>query len=73
LAGWTNSCSPPALASTPSRSPLLCAKLVWLGEKLAQEANTSGRPRISAADSAVSAWVMIAQHTLAIVRPLAES
>jgi acetate kinase len=61
--------------SVPVRAAL-CAKLAWLGVKLDQQANTSGGPRISAADSAVSVWViptneelMIAQHTLAIVRP----
>jgi acetate kinase len=61
--------------SVPVRAAL-CAKLAWLGEKLDQQANTSGGPRISTADSALSVWViptneelMIAQHTLAIVRP----
>jgi len=44
--------------------------------KLDERANTSGGPRISAPDSSVSVWViptneelMIAQHTLALVRP----
>jgi acetate kinase len=61
--------------SVPVRAAL-CAKLAWLGVKLDKQANTSGGPRISAADSAVSVWVipineelMIAQHTLALVRP----
>ncbi len=54
----------------------LCAKLAWLGVKLDRQANNSNGPRISTADSGVSAWViptneelMIAQHTLALVRP----
>ena len=49
----------------------LCSNLAWLGIKLDEQAN-----RISAPDSAVSVWViptneelMIAQHTLALVRP----
>jgi acetate kinase len=53
----------------------LCRKLAWLGMKLDEEANASGGPRISASDSAVSVWViptneelMIAQHTLALIR-----
>ena len=51
-------------------------KLAWLGVKLDERANAAGGPRISAADSSVSVWViptneelMIAQHTLALVRP----
>ena len=54
----------------------LCAKLSWLGVKLDEEANRSGGPRISGPNSAVSVWViptneelMIAQHTLALIRP----
>ena len=54
----------------------LCAKLVWLGLELEEQANTSGGPRISAPDSGVSDWLiptneelMIAQRTLALVRP----
>ncbi len=53
----------------------LCRKLAWLGVKLDEWANETGGPRISAADSSVSVWViptdeelMIAQHTLALVR-----
>jgi acetate kinase len=60
--------------SVPVRAAL-CAKLAWLGVKLDTQANASGGPRISAPDSSVSVWViptneelMIAQHTLAIVR-----
>jgi acetate kinase len=44
--------------------------------KLDKQANDSNGPRISAPDSGVSVWViptdeelMIAQHTLALVRP----
>ena len=54
----------------------LCRKLAWLGVKLDERANETGGPRISALDSGVSVWViptdeelMIAQHTLALVRP----
>ncbi len=61
--------------SAPVRAAL-CAKLSWLGVKLDEQANASGGPRISAPDSGVSVWViptneelMIAQHTLALVRP----
>jgi acetate kinase len=61
--------------SVPVRAAL-CAKLAWLGVKLDKQANASGGPRISAPDSGVSVWViptneelMIAQHTLALVRP----
>jgi acetate kinase len=61
--------------SAPVRAAL-CAKLAWLGVKLDEQANASNGPRISASDSAVSVWViptneelMIAQHTLALVRP----
>jgi acetate kinase len=61
--------------SVPVRAAL-CAKLAWLGVKLDEQANKAGGPRISAPDSRVSVWViptneelMIAQHTLALVRP----
>lgn len=61
--------------SVPLRAAL-CGKLASLGVKLDEQANTSGGPRISSADSGVSVWViptdeesMIAQHTLAVVRP----
>jgi acetate kinase len=44
--------------------------------KLDKQANDSNGPRISTADSRVSVWViptdeelMIAQHTLALIRP----
>ena len=60
--------------SVPVRAAL-CNKMAWLGVKLDEAANVAGGPRISAADSGVSVWViptneelMIAQHTLALVR-----
>ncbi len=61
--------------SVPVRAAL-CRKLGWLGVTLDEHANEAGGPRISAQDSSVSVWViptdeelMIAQHTLALVRP----
>jgi len=61
--------------SVPVREAM-CGKLAWLGVKLDKHANASNGPRISTADSSVSVWViptdeelMIAQHTLALVRP----
>jgi acetate kinase len=60
--------------SAPVRAAL-CRKLAWLGVKLDEPANGAGGPRISAPGSNVSVWViptneelMIAQHTLALVR-----
>ncbi len=60
--------------SAPVRAAL-CGKLAWLGVKLDAQANAAGGPRISAPGSSVSVWViptneelMIAQHTLALVR-----
>ena len=60
--------------SAPVRAAL-CGKLAWLGVKLDAQANAAGGPRISTWDSGVSVWViptneelMIAQHTLALVR-----
>jgi acetate kinase len=61
--------------SAPVRAAL-CSKLAWLGVKLDRQANDSNGPRISTTDSRVSVWViptdeelMIAQHTLALIRP----
>jgi acetate kinase len=61
--------------SAPVRAAL-CDKLAWLGVKLDARANATGGPRISTEDSQVSVWViptneelMIARHTLALVRP----
>ena len=60
--------------SAPVRAAL-CGKLTSLGVKLDDQANASNGPCISATDSAVSVWViptneelMIAQHTLALVK-----
>ena len=60
--------------SAPLRAAL-CARMAWLGVKLDVAANTSKGPRISTPDSKVSVWViptneelMIAQHTLALIR-----
>jgi acetate kinase len=61
--------------SAPVRAAV-CAKFAWQGVKLDEAANSSGGPRISTQDSRVSVWViptnedlMIAQHTLALIRP----
>jgi len=61
--------------SAPVRAAL-CRKLGWLGVTLDPVANAANGPRISTSDSKVSVWViptneelMIAQHTLALVRP----
>jgi acetate kinase len=60
--------------SAPVRAAV-SEKLAWLGVTLDARANAAAGPRISAADSRVSVWViptneelMIAQHTLALVR-----
>jgi acetate kinase len=54
----------------------LCRALSWLGVRLDDSGNAGNGPRISTDDSRVSVWViptneelMIAQHTLALVRP----
>ena len=54
----------------------VCANAAWLGLRLDPGANLGDGPRISAADSPVSAWViptneelMIARHTLRCLRP----
>ena len=54
----------------------LCRTLSWLGVSLDESGNAGNGPRISTDDSRVSVWViptneelMIAQHTLALVRP----
>ena len=61
--------------SAPVREAL-CRKLAGLGVALDETANAAGGPRISTPDSRVSVWViptneelMIARHTLALVRP----
>ena len=60
--------------SGPVRAAL-CRKLAWLGVKLDEQANAANGPLISTSDSSVSVWIiptneelMIAQHTLALVR-----
>jgi acetate kinase len=52
----------------------VCGEAAWLGVELDVAANNAGGPRISTAESAVTAWViptneelMIAQHTRSIV------
>ena len=61
--------------SAPVRAAL-CANMAWLGVRLDEQANETNGPRISAPGSGVSVWViptneelMIAQHTLSLVRP----
>jgi acetate kinase len=63
--------------SAPVRAAV-CGKLAWLGMTLDGPANAAGGPRISAPDSAVSAWViptneelMIARHTQETIPHLA--
>ena len=58
----------------------VCDKLGWLGVTLDAAANDTNGPRISAADCAVSVWViptneelMIARHTLALAIPVPAS
>lgn len=53
----------------------ICKQASWLGLRLDEKANLAGGPRITADDSAVSAWViptdeekMIALHTLTALR-----
>ncbi len=60
--------------SAPVRAGL-CHALGWLGVTLDEAANQTNGPRISTVDSRTSAWViptdeelMIAQHTLALVK-----
>ena len=57
----------------PAIRESLCRQAAWLGVTLDPAANQAGGPRISAAGSAVSAWVvptneelMIARHTVAV-------
>ena len=61
--------------SAPVRAGL-CRALGWLGVTLDKSANETNGPRISAADSLTSVWViptdeelMIAQHTQALIHP----
>ncbi len=61
--------------NSPEMRARICARAAWLGLRLDEDANRTGGPRISAARSRVSAWViptdeerMIAEHTLAVWR-----
>jgi len=65
---------------SPEIRERICTQLAWLGLRLDFEANRAGGPRISASGTAVSAWVVptdeelvIARHTLSLVRPLTPS
>jgi acetate kinase len=56
--------------NSPEMRARICSRAAWLGLRLDQDANRAGGPRISTADSRVSAWViptdeerMIAEHT----------
>jgi len=60
--------------NSPEMRAGICARAEWLGVRLDEAANRAGGPRISAAGSRVSAWViatdeerMIAEHTLGVV------
>jgi len=60
--------------NSPEIRARICAGAAWLGIRLDETANRAAGPRISAADSRVSVWViptdeerMIAEHTLAVV------
>jgi len=60
--------------NSPDIRGRVCARLEWLGIRLDVAANRARGPRISTADSRVSAWViptdeerMIAEHTLEVV------
>jgi acetate kinase len=59
---------------SPEIRARIAARAGWLGVRLDDAANRAGGPRISAADSRVSVWViptdeerMIAEHTLAVL------
>jgi acetate kinase len=62
--------------NSPEVRARIGARAAWLGVRLDETANRAGGPRISAADSRVSVWViptdeerMIAEHTRAVVMP----
>jgi acetate kinase len=66
--------------NSPEIRARICERAAWLGLRLDEVANRAGGPRISTADSRVSAWVIptdeeriIAEHTLAIYRAEVES
>jgi acetate kinase len=61
--------------NSPEMRARICEHAGWLGVRLDEAANRAGGPRISAADSRVSAWVIptneeriIAEHTLRVWR-----
>jgi acetate kinase len=61
--------------NSPEMRARICERAAWLGVRLDEAANRAGGPRISAADSRVSAWVIptneeriIAEHTLLVWR-----
>jgi len=60
--------------NSPEIRARICARAEWLGVRLDETANRAGGPRISMAESRVSAWViptdeerMIAEHTLEVL------
>ena len=60
--------------NSPAVRERICRDAAWLGLELDRAANETGGPRISAADSRVTAWViptneelMIAQHTQRLI------
>ena len=61
--------------NSPEMRARICKGAAWLGLELDEGANLSGGPRISAAGSRVSAWViptgeerMLAEHALRLWR-----
>ncbi|HWE26126.1 MAG TPA: acetate/propionate family kinase [Myxococcales bacterium] len=61
--------------NSPEMRARICARSEWLGLQLDDVANRRGGPRISSANSRISAWViptdeerMIAEHTLDVFR-----
>jgi acetate kinase len=65
---------------SPEIRARICNAAGWLGFRLDEAANRAGGPRITTADSPVSAWVIptdeemtIARHTVEIIRPLEEA
>jgi len=62
---------------SPEIREQICTRAAWLGVRLDKAANQADGPRITAADSPISAWVIptdeelvIARHTLDLIRPL---
>jgi acetate kinase len=46
----------------------ICKRLAWLGVQLDEEANNNHSPRISQADSPISAWVIRTNEECVIAR-----